>query len=129
MIDHAYAHRIQRLMVMGLFALLLGVRPYDVHRWHLYMYADAIDWVSLPNVLGMSQYGDGGIIGVKTVCRVGQLHRQNGRILRQLHLRSQKADRRKGLSLYHTLLGFPFEKPKTLEKKSKDGFAVSQLGP
>jgi deoxyribodipyrimidine photolyase-related protein len=65
LIEHAYAHHIQRLMVMGLFALLLGVRPYAVHQWHLSMYADAIDWVSLPNVLGMSQYGDGGIIGTK----------------------------------------------------------------
>jgi deoxyribodipyrimidine photolyase-like uncharacterized protein len=58
LIDQAYAHHIQRLMVMGLFSLLLGVRPYDVHRWHLSMYADAVDWVSLPNVLGMSQCGD-----------------------------------------------------------------------
>jgi deoxyribodipyrimidine photolyase-related protein len=65
LIDHAYAHHIQRLMVMGLFALLLGVRPYEVHQWHLSMYADAVDWVSLPNVLGMSQYGDGGLIGTK----------------------------------------------------------------
>jgi len=71
LIDHAYAHHIQRLMVMGLFALLLGVRPYDVHRWHLSMYADAIDWVSLPNVLGMSQYGDGGIIGTKPYAASG----------------------------------------------------------
>ena len=65
LIDHAYAHHIQRLMVMGLFSLLLGVRPYEVHQWHLSMYADAIDWVSLPNVLGMIQYGDGGVIGTK----------------------------------------------------------------
>ena len=71
LIDHAYAHHIQRLMVMGLFTLLLGVQPYEVHKWHLSMYADAIDWVSLPNVLGMSQYGDGGIIGTKPYSATG----------------------------------------------------------
>ena len=71
LVDTAYAHHIQRLMVMGLFALLLGVQPYDVHRWHLSMYVDAIDWVSLPNVLGMSQYGDGGIIGTKPYAASG----------------------------------------------------------
>ena len=69
--QHAYAHHIQRLMVLGLFAMLLGVRPYAVHQWHLSMYADAIDWVSLPNVLGMSQYGDGGIVGSKPYAASG----------------------------------------------------------
>lgn len=69
--DHGYAHHIQRLMVLGLFALLLGVRPYAVHRWHMSMYADAVDWVSLPNVVGMSQYGDGGIVGSKPYAASG----------------------------------------------------------
>ena len=71
LIDYAYAHHIQRLMVMGLFCLLLGVRPYAVHQWHMSMYVDAVDWVSLPNVLGMSQYGDGGIIGTKPYAASG----------------------------------------------------------
>ncbi|MFN0263136.1 cryptochrome/photolyase family protein [Tepidamorphus sp. 3E244] len=69
--DHAYAHHIQRLMVLGLFSLLVGVRPYDVHRWHMSMYADAIDWVSLPNVLGMSQFGDGGVMATKPYAASG----------------------------------------------------------
>ncbi len=71
LIEHGYAHHIQRLMVLGLYAMLLGVRPYDVHRWHMSMYVDAIDWVSLPNVLGMSQYGDGGLVGTKPYAASG----------------------------------------------------------
>jgi deoxyribodipyrimidine photolyase-related protein len=72
LIEHAYAHHIQRLMVMGLFLLLLGVNPYEVHKWHLSMYVDAIDWVSLPNVLGMSQYADGGFVATKPYAASGK---------------------------------------------------------
>ncbi|MEM1384586.1 MAG: cryptochrome/photolyase family protein [Pseudomonadota bacterium] len=65
LVEQAYAHHIQRLMVTGLFAMLWGAHPYRVHEWHMGMYLDAIDWVSLPNVLGMSQHGDGGMVGTK----------------------------------------------------------------
>lgn len=70
-LNHGYSHHIHRLMVAGLFALLSGCHPRKFHDWHVAMYLDAIDWVSLPNTLGMSQYGDGGIVGTKPYCASG----------------------------------------------------------
>lgn len=69
---HGYAHHIQRLMVTGLYALLLGVRPQAVHEWYLSAYVDAVEWVELPNTLGMSQYGDGGLLGSKPYVATGK---------------------------------------------------------
>ena len=66
-----YAHHIQRLMVTGLFALLYGVKPQEVHRWYLAVYVDAVEWVELPNTLGMSQFGDGGVMASKPYCATG----------------------------------------------------------
>jgi len=63
--DEAYAHHIQRLMVTGNFALLAGVDPHEVHEWYLRVYIDAFEWVEAPNVVGMSQFADGGIIASK----------------------------------------------------------------
>ncbi len=67
-----YAHHIQRLMVTGLFTLLLGVRPQAVHEWYLAVYVDAVEWVELPNTLGMSQFGDGGIMASKPYIASGK---------------------------------------------------------
>ncbi len=71
-LDYGYAHHIQRLMVTGLFALLLGVDPKRVHEWYLAVYVDAVEWVELPNVLGMSQFGDGGIMASKPYAATGK---------------------------------------------------------
>lgn len=67
----AYAHHIQRLMVTGNFAMLAGVRPAAVHEWYLTVYADAYEWVELPNTLGMSQFADGGLLASKPYAASG----------------------------------------------------------
>jgi deoxyribodipyrimidine photolyase-related protein len=69
---HAYAHHIQRLMVSGLLALLLGVAPRQVHAWYLSVYLDAVEWVELPNTLGMSQFADGGLMASKPYAASGK---------------------------------------------------------
>lgn len=70
-LDHAYAHHIQRLMVTGNFAMLAGVDPAQVHEWYLQVYADAYEWVELPNTLGMSQFADGGLLASKPYAASG----------------------------------------------------------
>ena len=64
-LEHAYAHHIQRLMVIGNFALLAGLNPAQVHQWYLGIYIDAFEWVEAPNTLGMSQWADGGRLATK----------------------------------------------------------------
>lgn len=71
-LEYGYAHHIQRLMVTGLFALLLGVDPKLVHEWYLAVYVDAVEWVELPNSLGMSQFADGGVMASKPYVATGK---------------------------------------------------------
>jgi deoxyribodipyrimidine photolyase-related protein len=62
---NAYAHHIQRLMVLGNFALISGIDPVQVNEWFLIVYADAYEWVELPNVSGMILFADGGVLASK----------------------------------------------------------------
>ncbi|AQQ09646.1 Deoxyribodipyrimidine photo-lyase-related protein [Sedimentisphaera cyanobacteriorum] len=62
---NAYCHHIERLMVLGNFMLLCGTVPLEVYRWFMEMFIDAYEWVMVPNVFGMSQYSDGGLITTK----------------------------------------------------------------
>jgi len=67
-----YSHHIERLMVTGLFSLLWGTDPEEIQSWFLSMYVDAVEWVELPNVVGMSQYADGGLLASKPYIASGQ---------------------------------------------------------
>jgi deoxyribodipyrimidine photolyase-related protein len=69
--QHAYAHHIQRLMITGNFALLAGIAPAAIEEWYLVVYADAYDWVELPNVHGMVLHADGGLLGSKPYAASG----------------------------------------------------------
>jgi len=76
--DHAYAHHIQRLMVTGNFALLTGISPRQICDWYLAVYADAYDWVELPNTLGMVMHADGGLLASKPYAASGNyIHRMS----------------------------------------------------
>jgi len=68
---NAYAHHIQRLMVTGNFALLAGVRPADINAWYMAVYADAVEWVELPNTHGMAIFADGGVLASKPYAASG----------------------------------------------------------
>jgi deoxyribodipyrimidine photolyase-related protein len=68
---HAYAHHIQRLMITGNFALLAGVAPGAINEWYMVVYADAYEWVELPNTHGMAIYADGGIMASKPYAASG----------------------------------------------------------
>lgn len=67
----ALSHHIQRLMITGNLALLAGVRPAELCTWYLAVYADAFEWVELPNVLGMTLHADGGLLGSKPYAASG----------------------------------------------------------
>lgn len=68
----AYSHHIQRLMITGNFALLTGLDPVQVCEWYLAVYADAYEWVELPNTLGMALYADGGLMASKPYAASGK---------------------------------------------------------
>jgi deoxyribodipyrimidine photolyase-related protein len=69
--ENAYAHHIQRLMVLGNFALLAGLDPDHMNNWYLSVYADAFEWVELPNVTGMILFADGGYLASKPYAASG----------------------------------------------------------
>ena len=102
----AHAHHIQRLMVTGNFALLIGADPAQVHRWYLEVYLDAYEWVELPNTLGMSQFGDGGLVGTKPYVSSGAYINRMSDYCRGCRYDVKQRTRAGRLPVQRTLLGF-----------------------
>tara|TARA_B100000927_G_scaffold19510_1_gene14889 strand:+ start:64 stop:1080 length:1017 start_codon:yes stop_codon:yes gene_type:complete len=63
--QHAYLHHIERLMVIGNFMFLCEINPDEVYKWFMELFIDSYDWVMVPNVYGMSQFADGGLMSTK----------------------------------------------------------------
>lgn len=78
-IQHGYAHHIERLMVLGNWFLQQGYAPASVNRWFLSLFVDAYEWVMVPNVFGMSQYADGGMVATKPYVSGGAYLQRMGR--------------------------------------------------
>mgnify|MGYP001410598483 CR=1 FL=1 len=64
-IKYGYSHHIERLMVLGNFMLLCEFDPDEVYKWFMELFIDSYDWVMVPNVYGMSQFADGGLMSTK----------------------------------------------------------------
>ncbi|EGV43841.1 cryptochrome/photolyase family protein [Bizionia argentinensis JUB59] len=89
-LDNAYAHHIQRLMITGNYALLTQTDPDAVDAWYLGIYADAVEWVQLPNTRGMSQFSDGGKIATKPYVSSGSYIQKTGNYCEGCHYDHKK---------------------------------------
>ena len=89
-LDHGYAHHIQRLMVIGNFALLTGLDVAEVCDWYLGVYVDAYEWVELPNTLGMALYADNAVIASKPYAASGKYIQKQGNHCQQCRYKPTK---------------------------------------
>ena len=88
--ENAYAHHIQRLMVLGNFALIAGIDPDEVNEWYMIVYADAFHWVELPNVTGMILFADGGELGSKPYAASGAYINKMSNYCKHCHYKVSK---------------------------------------
>lgn len=126
-LQHGYAHHIQRLMVTGLFALLYGVDPKQVHQWYLAVYVDAVEWVELPNTLGMSQYADGGLMASKPYAASGQYINKMSNYCKHCQYKPAQATGNKACPITTLFWDFLQRHQTTLSSNPRMGFMLKHL--
>ena len=127
-LDDAYAHHIQRLMVIGNFTLLTQIHPDEVDAWYLGVYIDAIEWVEMPNTRGMSQYADGGIIATKPYVSSGSYINKMSNNCAKCHYNVKEKFGDKACPFNSLYWNFLDEKKEYFKSNQRMGMMMNMLG-
>jgi deoxyribodipyrimidine photolyase-related protein len=126
--QNAYAHHIQRLMVTGNFALLCGFAPDEVNEWYLIVYADAYEWVELPNTHGMALYADGGVLASKPYAASGSYIDKMSNYCQNCSYDVKKKNGEKACPFNYLYWNFLIENQERLKDNHRMGMIYSTLG-
>lgn len=126
-LEYAYAHHIQRLMVIGNFALLAGLDPKAVHHWYLGIYIDAFEWVEMPNTVGMSQFADGGLLASKPYVSSGAYIDRMSDYCKGCHYNRKERTTEKACPFNALYWDFYLRHEATFAKNPRIGMAYRQI--
>jgi deoxyribodipyrimidine photolyase-related protein len=126
-LDAAYAHHIQRLMVLGNFALLIQASPDEVDEWYLGVYIDAVEWVQLPNTRGMSQFADGGTVATKPYISSANYINSMSNYCGSCFYNAKTRTEEKSCPFNSLYWNFLYTKKKLLEQNPRMAFMYKQL--
>ncbi len=124
---NAYSHHIQRLMITGNFALLIGTLPQEICEWYLAVYADAHEWVELPNTLGMSQFADGGYLATKPYASSGSYINKMSNFCKNCHYNVKLKEGKSACPFNYLYWNFLMRNQSKLKKNQRLAMAYRTL--
>ncbi len=127
-LDEAYAHHIQRLMIIGNYALLTQIHPNEVDNWYLGVYIDAIEWVEITNTRGMSQFADGGIVATKPYVSSANYINKMGNYCKGCHYKHSKKLGDDACPFNALYWNFLDEKKEFFQNNQRMGMMLNLLG-